>query len=129
MDDTLLPWAVRCPGFSGEPKQTKQMKAFIYWLLDKLLGTDRTCDIYLYIDKVQEMMDLEQHYACICSDPMNGCPGDFAEDGDRRMTRLQYEFDSYTFDIPKWVMPIIRRILRKHQEKLNKEYASLPWNR
>ena len=37
---------------------------------------------------LKEIEDLECHAITVCNDPMNGCPGDFAEDFSRRGNAL-----------------------------------------
>lgn len=65
----------------------------------------------------------EAHQATVCSDPMNGCPGDFAEDYGRKNHRTYMELES--MKIPSWIQKIASTKGEKYYEH---QMAQLPWN-
>lgn len=81
---------------------------------------------YYFFSK--SLLEAHYHIACICSDPMNGCPGDFAEDFERkhRGDELKlYRLESSCFKFTKWIAD---QFLKKVELRLSAQYSELPWN-
>lgn len=81
-----------------------------------------------YYEHSKYMIDSEHHISMICSDPMNGCPDDFAEDHNRRHRGDEMKYEYLRHKTWKWTRKIADYFLSKHQEKLNQEWDNLPWN-
>ena len=78
-------------------KILKNKKKISRWYFNYLRNTSKYNPIrWLYAKyKVYSLMnqirDCFDSYTDILSDPMNGCPGDFAEDRDRQVRRLELQ--------------------------------------
>jgi hypothetical protein len=74
------------------------------------------------------MIDLEWNSATICSDPINGCVGDFAEDFGRQRELLYWELERISVDIPEILLETYDYFLQARYEILEAQYNNLPWN-
>lgn len=82
----------------------------------------------LYWIASKERMQAEYSLANICSDPMNGCPGDFAEDFHRRHRGDEYKIEYLEYRSWKLGIKIANHFLNKMHDRLEAEYNDLPWN-
>lgn len=106
----------------------KATENFRHFLFTHTWGTDLAIDIHKYLEISKKIIDQEVSTAMICSDPMNGCPGDFAEDGSRKIHSLECEFESWDFKIPSWILKILDKRIHKHYNKAWESFHNLPWN-
>lgn len=106
-------------------KATENFKQFIF---THTWGTDLGIDITMYLDLSKKIIDQEAHSASVCSDPMNGCPGDFAEDYSREIRKLEREFESWPFKIPAFILAILDYQIHRHYKRAWESYNNLPWN-
>jgi hypothetical protein len=51
-------------------------------------------DLFKAIEMAKQAADSEVHQHLVCSDPMNGCPGDFSEGFSRNNRRKECEYDA-----------------------------------
>ena len=73
----------------------------------------------------QEIIKLEWDSCDICDDPMNGCPGDFAEDYYRRIRRLQMIEDG--LQTPRFINGLMDYFLQAYEDRREAQYNDLPW--
>ena len=71
-----------------------------FWIWYRLYKIDLVCDIMEYLRVEKSNIASEVHLADICADPMNGCPGDFAEDGPEVKQFM------WKIEMPKWIEKI-----------------------
>jgi hypothetical protein len=76
----------------------------------------------------KEMLELHWHSASVCNDPMNGCPGDFAEDYGRQMNRMEWELHGIEADVPTILLNFYDYLLSARNDELERSYYSTPWN-
>jgi hypothetical protein len=78
-------------------------------------GYDIMLDISHYWDTNKESIDTEVHYADICADPMNGCPGDFAEDGANKMRAIDAQL--WEIKLHSWIQSILDYFLHRYEKR------------
>lgn len=81
---------------------------------------------YYYLSK--ESIDHDIHSTSVCSDPMNGCPGDFAEAFGRESMSMRGELCSLEYGIPEFIKSRLDRKLHEyHDQQYKEQIESLPW--
>lgn len=81
-----------------------------------------------YYQVTKYEIESQHHLDCICSDPMNGCPGDFSEDFHQKHRGIQYKIEFLSYKAWKPGKMLANFLLKKLYEKLNAQYQELPWN-
>lgn len=84
-------------------------------------------NIMKYLDLNIELLENEFSCASICSDPMNGCPGDFAEDFGRKSSIIRNKIASVEFSLSKAIIDILGRVIYQEYSRLEYNYQQLPW--
>lgn len=79
-----------------------------------------------YYDLTNQIVDLRIKCMSICSDPMNVCPGDFAEDFERKINRV--EMQRSCVNIPTEAMHIFNAYEPMYYEAKHEQCIDdLPW--
>jgi len=81
-----------------------------------------------YKELTFEMVKEEWNNREICSDPMNGCPGDFAEASNHRSEQMYWKKERLGLDIPKWFKTYVSMGIMDYEKKRERLYNQLPWN-
>ena len=107
--------------------KTTKIEIWVWTLIfrNRKLG-DLVCDINHYMKNHKALIDIQCHSYAVCTDPMNGCPGDFAEDFSRKQYRIEREIDTYPYAIPKPIRKILDFKLMLYQHKSLTQLRQLP---
>ncbi len=92
-----------------------------YHLKQRMVHTnlpDWAIDLYQYIEHYKEEIDTEISQASCLNDPMNGCPGDFAEDFSKRNRISEYEWETNNkLELSDKAKEWADKVIGKYQDK------------
>lgn len=132
--DSLFIWLSKRPRLTFRRGQYRTWIRFLWLNIDiqnsvfRLYLEQKLPNWYLYLKYSKMAIDEEVSNACICSDPMNGCPGDFAEDSHRHQERLGYKIMQFKALANTLMLKLANWYLKRYSIRAWKSYETLPWN-